>query len=90
MDYQQFQTDFIAKRAKGLNFDRLIDVFLSEDEPKCIHKHLTELYFAVVEHIGADDAFPPLVDSLYRLRLIIQAIEAMDDLNAKQLDIVVK
>lgn len=59
MDYQQFQTDFIAKRAKGLNFDRLIDVFLSEDEPKCIHKHLTELYFAVVEHIGADDAFPP-------------------------------
>lgn len=87
MDYQESHAAHIAKRAEGLNFDKLIDVFVSEDEPRSIHKHLTELYFAVVEHVGADDIFPYLVGSLYRLRLIIQAIESMDDLNEKQLAI---
>jgi hypothetical protein len=87
MDYQQSQVALVAKRAESLNFDKLIDVFVSEDEPKSVYKHLTELYFAVVEHVGADDIFPYLVGSLYRLRLIIQAIESMDDLNEKQLAI---
>lgn len=87
MDFQQSHAAHVAKRAESLNFDRLLDVFISEDEPKSIHKHLMELYFAIVERIGADDTFPPLVDSLYRLRMIIQAVEAMDDLNGKQLAI---
>lgn len=90
MDYQQSQAAHLAKHSKNLNFDNLINAFICEDDPKNFHRHLLEVYYAVVEHAGADDAFSSLVDSLYHLRLIIQAIEAMENLDGKQLEIVAK
>ena len=88
MSFSKDYAQDVAKHAIGYNFDKLIETFTHEDTPKNIHNDLRSLYFDIVEHIGRKgDIFPGMVDSMFTLQRLIEAIETMYDLNGKCLDI---
>ena len=89
MDFARNADDlaFIISKAAEYNFDNLVMLFTRDTDYKTMRQHLQTLYYEVVEYIGREDVFPLLVDSLYHLQLIIQAVESMGDINERHLEI---
>ena len=87
---KQTEAAQVSERAKKYNFDELLRLFIVEDEPKEFKNHLQSLYYGVVEHIGRTDSFCAYVDDLYHLQLIIEALDNVNDLTTKQIEINVK
>lgn len=73
--------DFVAARAAKYNLDQLLDVLVSQNEPKQLRRELQTIYFQVVnafaynhESLGAHYS-----DALATLQTIIEAVDEMEE-----------
>lgn len=73
--------DFVADRAAKYNLDELLDVFVSQNEPKKLRRELLALYFRLVNAFG--DGGECLggfySDALCSLQTIIEAVDVMEE-----------
>lgn len=90
MTLTKTEAERVYDLAQKYNFDELLSLFTVLDDPQNFKKQLQTLYYGVVEHIGRTDDFCMFVDSLYHLQQIIEALDGVNDLTTKQIEINVK
>lgn len=88
MDSQQSNAAFIAKRAERLNLDRLLNVFVVENDAKELRRVLMNIYFHAVNAMVANNECAGNFDNeLATLQDIIGAVDLMDDTEKKYLEV---
>ncbi len=88
MDYKQSKAALVTKRAENFNLDRLLAVFVVENSVKEIRRDLMDIYFHSVNAITYENMCAGhLADALGTLQNIIKAVDAMEDIDTKHLEV---
>lgn len=88
MDYQESHAAFIAKRAESLNLDKLLSVFIVENDAKEMRRELMDIYFSAVNAMTSNNECARSFGvALVTLQNIIEAVDVMEDTDKKYLGI---
>lgn len=88
MDFQQSQAAHVAKCAESLNLDKLLSVFVVENDAKEIRRDLMDIYFHSVNALTTNnECAGSFGAALVTLQNIIEAVDVMEDTDKKYLGI---
>lgn len=88
MNYQESHAAFIAKRAETLNLDKLLSVFVVENDAKEMRRDLMDVYFSAVNAMTSNNECAGKFGvALVTLQNIIEAVDVMEDTDKKYLGI---
>lgn len=88
MDYQESHAAHVAKCAENLNLDKLLSVFVVENDTKKMRRDLMDVYFSAVNSMTAlNECAGNFGVALVTLQNIIEAVDVMEDTDKKYLGI---